>query len=183
MLLKFFVYSILGCMLEGIWCLIKTGKIKSRRMLLGLPMCPVYGVGGVLMPLFLANFRNNILLLYVTGAILASCVELIFFALGSLMFDIRLWDYSDKPYTIAGGVCGEYSVWWGLVAVVLVQYIDPAVSRVLSAINPYTTLVITVFLCVVTLADAIKTADVLKRFKTGSIEKLPDCFWYMEKNS
>ncbi|MBQ7793277.1 MAG: putative ABC transporter permease [Clostridia bacterium] len=183
MLLKFFIYSILGCGLESVWGLVKTGRFRSRRMLLGLPMCPVYGVGGVLMSVFLSGFRDNLLVLYALGAILASAVELGFFIIGELSFGIMLWDYRDKPYSFMGGVCGEYTVWWGLVAVIFVRYLDPAADYILSGMNAYSELTATVFLAVITLADTVKTTNILKAYRTGDIDKLPDCFWYMEKIS
>ncbi len=152
-------------------------------MLLSLPMCPVYGVGGVLMSALLSGFGGNLLMLYALGAILASSVELAFFLLGQALFDVRLWDYRDKPYSFMGGVCGEYTLWWGLVAVVLVEYIDPLVSYALSALNPYTELTVSVFLAVAVLKDAAKTTSVLNMFKNGKIDKLPECFWYMQRIS
>ncbi len=183
MLLKFVLYSALGCVLESVWGLIKTGKLRSRRMLLGLPLCPVYGFGGVAMSALLDGFKDNLLALYGFGAILASGIEFIFFQIARLSFAVKVWDYSDKPYSFKDAVCGEYTVWWGLVAVMFIRYIDPFVERLLFSISPYTILMVTVFLYVIMLKDMIKTAYVLKSFKTGEIEKLPDCFWYMQKNS
>ncbi len=183
MLLKFFIYSLLGCALESVWGVVKTGKLRSRRMLLGLPLCPVYGIGGVLMSHLLGGFRDNLLSLYGFGALLASIVEFAFFEAGRLMFSLKLWDYSHMPYSFRSAVCAEYTVWWGLVAVIFVSYIDPFLEKLIFFGSPYTIFTVTVFLSMVTFADIINTSKVLKAYKKGKIEKLPDCFWYMQKNS
>ncbi len=183
MLLKFFIYSVLGCGLENLWGIIRTGKRTSHRMLLNLPMCPVYGAGGVALSVFLSAFRDNVVLLCILGAFLSTSVELLFFSVGRLFFSVRLWDYTKKPYSLFGGICGEYSVWWGIASIIFVRYIDPFFGAVIGAASPYTELLLTSFLAVVTLADAAKTVSVLKSYKTGNIDKLPDCFWYMKRIS
>ncbi len=183
MFLKFFIYSILGCGLETAWGLIKRGRIENRRMLTVLPMCPVYGIGAIAMSLLLQGFKDNIILLYALGAILAGSVEFVFFALARLAFSVKVWDYSDKPLNFMGGVCGEYIIWWGLTAVVFVRYLDPWVSGLLSGMTAYSELVITAFLGIVTLADAANTIELLRSFKKGNISELPDYFYYMKKIS
>lgn len=170
-------------MLEVAWGFLIHKKIKSRRMLLSLPMCPVYGIGGLVMSLFLSGFRDSLILLYSFGALLASAVELAYFLLFSRAFKILAWDYRGKRANFMGGVCGEYTLLWGLLAVVFVRYIDPFVSRFLEAQSDYGKLVAAVFLAVIILSDIRNTAAVLSAFGRGDREKLPDCFWYMQRST
>ena len=43
----------LGVMVEVIFCRVVDGVLESRPGLLRLPLCPVYGIGGVACTLFL----------------------------------------------------------------------------------------------------------------------------------
>ncbi len=152
-------------------------------MLLKLPMCPVYGIGGVLMSLFLGGFRDNLILLWSMGALLASAVELMYFLVFSSAFKILAWDYSRKRANFMGGVCGEYTLLWGVVAVLLVRYIDPFITLLLSMQTDYSKLIAAVFLGIIVLNDMRSTAAVLWAFGKGDREKLPACFWYMQRTS
>lgn len=181
-LLKFFIYSVLGCGIEVLWCFLIHKKIKSRRMLLKLPMCPVYGIGGVLMSLFLSGFRDNLILLWSLGALLVSAVELLYFLLFRHTFKIFAWDYSGKRANFMGGVCGGYTLLWGVLAVVFVRYIDPAVTWWLGAQSEYGKLASAVFLSLTVLGDMRSTASVLSAFGKGDTTNLPDCFWYMKRS-
>ena len=182
-LLKFFVYSVLGCGIEVLWCILIHKQIRSRRMLLKLPMCPVYGIGGVLMSLFLSEFRDNYILLWSFGALLASAVELLYFLIFRQVFKILAWDYRHKKANIMGGVCGGYTLLWGAVSVVFVRYVDPFVTWWLDMQSEYGKLVATVFLSLTVLVDVRNTATLLTAFGEGSADKLPECFWYMKRSS
>ncbi len=151
-------------------------------MLLKLPMCPVYGVGGVLMSLLLSGFSDSFVLLWSFGALLASAVELLYFLVFKCAFNILGWDYRHKRANLMGGVCGGYTLLWGMVAVVFVRYIDPFVTWWLQAQSEYGKLVSAVFLSIIVLVDMRSTASVLKEYGKGNDEKLPECFWYMKRS-
>lgn len=152
-------------------------------MLLKLPMCPVYGIGGVLMSLFLGGFRNNFILLWSFGALLASAVELLYFLIFSRAFGILAWDYRGKKANLMGGVCGGYTLLWGVLAVLFVRYIDPFVTALLAMQSDYGKLIAAVFLGIIVLSDMRNTAAVLSEYGKGGTETLPDCFWYMQRSS
>ena len=150
-------------------------------MLLNLPMCPVYGIGAVCLSELLSGFRDDVILLFSFGAILASAVELVFYLIFARLFYVKLWDYSEKTANFIGGVCGEYTLWWGLLAVIFVSYIDPVADKVIFAMTDYGRLVAVIFLSVVTASDIKATIQTLIEYKSGEKEKLPPCFWYMQK--
>lgn len=183
LILKFFIYSVLGCILEVAWGFLIHRKMRSRRMLLLLPMCPVYGVAGVLMSLLLGGFRDNTVLLYILGALLASAVELLFFLIFRHRFSLLPWDYRHKKANLMGGICMGYSTLWGILAVLFVQYLDPFVSRLLAAQSDYGKLVTAVFLAVIMLSDIKSTTAVFSAYASGERDELPDCFGYMKRST
>lgn len=180
-ILKFTGYSVLGCGLEVVWGLIQSKKIKSRRMLLNLPMCPVYGIGGIALSELLAGFKDNTAALFVLGALAASAVEFLYYALCIKFFSVKVWDYSGKKANLFGGICGEYTLWWGLLAVAFVRFVDPFADRIIGAMPIYTRFLAVVFVGLITAADIHKTAKLLLRYKGGEETVLPKCFWYMSK--
>lgn len=180
-MLKFAGYSVLGCSLEVLWGLIREKKLKSRRMLLNLPMCPVYGIGGVVLSKLLTGFKGNTAALFVFGALAASAVELLYYALCVKIFSVRVWDYSSKKANLLGGICFEYTLWWGLLSVAFAEFIDPVADIIIGAMPIYTQFLAVVFVGLITAADINKTAKLLLRYKSGKETVLPKCFWYMRK--
>lgn len=149
-------------------------------MLLSLPMCPVYGIGGAVLTYFMSAFRDDWLLTFAFGAILASAVELLYYLLAVELFKIRVWDYRNKKANFAGGICGEYTILWGLLAVVFVRFVDPAVDAAIGTLSSYEQLLAAIFLSIITAADMRNTVQLLYEYKKGSAE-LPACFWYMSR--
>lgn len=182
LLLKFFIYSVLGWAGECLWHLVWSGQLREKRMLINLPMCPVYGFGGVCMAYLLTGFCDSTVWLYLLGALLASAVELAYYLIYERLFGIAVWDYSDKPANFAGGICAEYSLLWGFLAVAAVKLIDPAIEMLLGALTENTKLIAAVLLSIVTAADMRRTGIALKAYGSGKTENLPECFWYIEKN-
>ena len=55
----FIIYSVLGFILETVFALIMYGKLESRQGFIYGPVCPIYGVGAVIMILALQKFKKN----------------------------------------------------------------------------------------------------------------------------
>ena len=183
LMLEFFIYSVLGWIIEGAWQYIVTGKFRDKRMLLHLPMCPVYGMGAAALTRLLSAFADNFPVLFTFGALLASAVELLYFLINEALYSVMVWDYSNQPANYAGGVCAFYTVMWGILSVVLVRYVGPASKLLCSHMSDGFKLICVVFLGITTAADARLTHRVLRKFKGGEMENLPPCFWYMRKKS
>lgn len=182
LILKFFIYSFAGWLLEGAWQITVCGKFRDKRMLVHLPLCPVYGFGGLAIGSLLGGFRGNYVLLYLIGAVLASAVELLYYAVNRIIFDIRVWDYSGLGANYEGGICALFSLLWGVPAVFVVSVAEPVLDSILFKMPADTKLIFSVFLSVIALADARNTIKYLLDFKHGTVENLPECFWYMKKN-
>ena len=60
----FIIYSVLGWIIESIYRSICERKVINTGFLKG-PFCPIYGIGAVIMILFLQSFSSNIFLLFI----------------------------------------------------------------------------------------------------------------------
>lgn len=133
----FAIYSFLGWVLEVVYHAVHCGNVVNRGFLNG-PVCPVYGFG--VLAIFAAShiFRSvpaedlDPLSIFIGGAVLATVVELIAGWVLYRLFHARWWDYSDKPFNIGGYICLEYSIIWGLGTLIVVDRIQPLVSRISS---------------------------------------------------
>ena len=59
----FIIYSVLGWIMESIYRSICERKVINTGFLKG-PFCPIYGIGAVIMILFLQSFSSSIFLLF-----------------------------------------------------------------------------------------------------------------------
>nr|WP_319489151.1 putative ABC transporter permease [uncultured Caproiciproducens sp.] len=131
--LVFTIYSFLGWLTESIFCSIPAGKFINRGFLNG-PFCPIYGVGGVIVVSVLTPFKGNLLALYLTGVILTTLLEYVTgFALEKT-FHTKYWDYSTHRFNIQGRICLENSLLFGVMCVVGILFIHPALMRILYSI-------------------------------------------------
>ncbi len=148
----FLIYAFGGWVIEVIFHASRMGLIVNRGFLCG-PVCPVYGVVGVivhflvtgLMPLFSAtseladsNRPTDILLLYLGGVLLATLVELIAGWLMFHLFHTRWWDYSNEPFNLGGYICLRFSLLWGIAVLAIVRMLTPMITSQRALSNPST---------------------------------------------
>ena len=152
----FFIYAFFGWCIEVVFCGLNEGHFINRGFLNG-PVCPIYGVGGVIVVLCLTPIKDNIFLLFVGSALLTSILELITgFALDKI-FHARWWDYTDMPFNIGGYICLKFSIYWGFVCITLMKGIHPVILGFVRFIPHMLGLVAVVFFAAVFVADVIIT--------------------------
>ena len=120
----FVLYSFLGVVVEMAFCLVMDGVIESRLGLLYLPLRPMYGVGGVTCMLLLHRFVHQPILVFLLGMLICTVVEYVAAWVMGNAFGTVFWDYSDHPLNLEGRVCLQYSVCWGLLALIPVHAAD-----------------------------------------------------------
>lgn len=128
--LYFFLYGFLGWCTEVIYAAFKEKKFVNRGFLNG-PLCPIYGVGVVVVVYFLDMFRSNLVLLYVTSVILVTTLEWVTGFIMEKLFRHKWWDYSNIPLNLNGYVCLPFSLIWGVGCVLIVDFIHPAVHSLM----------------------------------------------------
>ncbi len=71
----FIIYSIAGFFVETIFAFVRYGVLESRKSFLYGPFCSIYGLGAVIMILFLQYFKKNRITLFIGGFIIGSITE------------------------------------------------------------------------------------------------------------
>lgn len=113
----FIVFCIIGFFIETIYAFITKGVVESRKGFMYGPFCPIYGVGGVLLAIFLQYFKKNNITLFFGGMLIGSVVEYLISFIGETLFNVKWWDYSYMTFNINGRICLLYSIFWGLLAI------------------------------------------------------------------
>lgn len=167
-LFYFIIYSIAGYLIETSFALIRYGVLESRQSFLYGPFCSIYGVGAVIMVLFLQYFKKNGFTLFVGGFFIGSITEYLVSLIGELILHVKWWDYSNMPLNINGRICFYYSMFWGVLAIFLMRVIQPHVKKILDYVlakfSPTLTKTIISFLTVFMVFDCIISAYAIQQF-------------------
>ncbi|MEF9945858.1 MAG: putative ABC transporter permease [Lachnospiraceae bacterium] len=129
----FFVYSVLGWMIESLYMSICNRKLTNRGFVKG-PFCPIYGVGALTVFFLLQPYSNHGVVLFVLGSFLATFLEFITAAIMNRFFGEIWWDYTDKPFNFRGVVCLESSIAWGFYTIFLFMFLQNFVMKIVNVI-------------------------------------------------
>jgi uncharacterized membrane protein len=152
LILYFLLYSFLGWAMETLYCSIGEKRFVARGFLYG-PVCPIYGVGALIMILPLSHFRDNLPLFLVVSIVCLSAWEYLVGLLLEATTHIKYWDYSTYRFNLGGYICLQNSLAWGVLAYAAVFWIHPAVAGFLSPLVPELRRNIAVFFSGVILVD------------------------------
>jgi len=134
-LVYFIIYSFIGYIVETLFALVNYNVLESRKSFLYGPFCGIYGLGAIVLILSLKYFRKNNYTLFLGGFLVGGILEYIISFLGEVLFDARWWDYSDRFLNINGRVCLLYSLFWGILALILMKIINPEVDKFIDFIK------------------------------------------------
>ncbi len=173
LLTYFVIYSCAGWIMESIYRSVSEKKLINTGFLKG-PYCPIYGIGAIIIYVFLSRFKGNILLLFVMSCIILSIWEYIVGFILEKAFHTKYWDYSDHKFNIKGRICLLNSLYWGILAVIFIHFICPFVSEKIQAIDSIYLTIVIYFILVIMLIDAITTIINIKSLQKTleKIEKL-----------
>lgn len=119
----FYIYvitSVLGCIVETIWCLLKYKKYENRTGLIYEPIIPVYGISGIFIVLIirLLNLTEHYEI-FIIGVLISSIVEFMSSYIQEKVFATKSWDYKDFPLNLNGRINLIYCILFGLITVIL----------------------------------------------------------------
>lgn len=120
----FIIFSFLGWAMETIRVSIRSKHFVNRGFANG-PYCPIYGFGMLFIILFLSGLKNNFVLLFFGGMILATTLEYITAYLLETIFKAKWWDYSYKKFNYKGRICLDISIAWGILSLLMIEFIVP----------------------------------------------------------
>lgn len=171
----FLIYSFVG------WCAeVSMAAMKRKRLIfkgyLNGPFCLIYGFGAVAFVLFLPELRGNLFFLFLGGMIISSFLEYVTGAVLEKVFHRKWWDYSDKKYHLNGHVCLEFSVAWGICAVVMMKFTNPLILFLVGLIPPMVGKILIWTLTGLIVIDGISVSSALLQMhhKLGRMDQISE---------
>lgn len=129
----FLIYSFLGFLLEVAFAYGTDHPKKDRKCFLLLPLCPVYGVGAILIRQ-LSGLLEGPLWVMAAGFVGATAAELALGLFYRHVLGVDFWDYSGQPFNLRGLVCLRFALYWSGLALVLVYLLDPLILPLAAAV-------------------------------------------------
>ena len=144
----FLVFAIIGWLIETAYSFYSLGHFTKRGFLYG-PLCPIYGWGAIILIMFFSTYKKKNFKLFVYAAIIFSLFEyLVSFGMEAL-FSLKWWDYTSEFMNLNGRVSIFYSFAWGIIAILVINFIYPffkkKINLILSKI-PYSIQVTAVYI-------------------------------------
>lgn len=131
----FFIGCVIGVIVEMLFCLVTNGYLESRQGVIYGPFNPVYGFGAVCITIILYWFRKKSdIWIFVGGAVIGGAFEWFCSYFQEVFFGTVSWDYSDVMFNIGGRTCLTYCIFWGVLAMVWLKYLYPAMSKLIERI-------------------------------------------------
>ena len=134
----FIILSIIGLIIETFFCYATTGILESRKGLLLGPFCPIYGVGGTILIVLLEKYKNSYIKLFIYGSILGDAIEYILSFILEAMYGNRFWEYSYINLNLNGRICITYTIFWGILSIILIKSIKPFIDNIILKIHKKT---------------------------------------------
>lgn len=128
--------GVLGFLIETVWCYFAFGGFSSRSSNLFFPFSIVWAAGAVLVTLL---FERRPALsapqLFLGGCFFCGVFEFLCGFLGEKVLGMSFWDYSALPLHIGRYVNVGICVLWGLICIVWIRLICPALDNLIRRLT------------------------------------------------
>lgn len=125
----FIAGSLLGMLLEGIFCIVRKQKWETHTVTIWGPFCIVYGIGAVVFYLGAIYYSNlHLGWQFVLFSADATVIEYVCGALLRYGLRMKAWDYSKNFLDLQGLICLKMTLVWGAAGVLFARYIVPEFS-------------------------------------------------------
>ena len=92
----FIIFSIIGLLLETLYCYATMGIIESRKGLIWGPFCPVYGIGAIVFLVALQHYKGGNVKLFFYGVLIGSIAEYVMSYMLEAVYGSRFWQYVEN---------------------------------------------------------------------------------------
>ena len=167
-IILFFIYSVIGYLIEIISVSITEKKITlSRGYLIG-PYLPIFGCGGLGGVLFLTKYKNDIVNLFVLSVAYSCILEYITSLILEKIFKLRWWDYSRRKLNLNGRISLETGVAFGIFGIIIVCFIQPFLVFLLSFLTNTQIVILGITLFIILISDFIISTYTISKLKINT---------------
>lgn len=173
----FFVYSFVGWVIGTILAAYRRKKFVDVGFLYG-SYCPSYGICGVLFFILLHELHDQWFFMFLGGAIISSFVVYMTGFFLQKIFHHKWWDYSRKRFQFGSYVHMPYTILWGLMAIICVEFIEPTLLNAVHLIPSSIGEILLIIMGVVMAVDFVGTITGIlstrSRVKKGVIKEVSE---------
>jgi len=161
----FLVSSLLGDIIETLYCWALGGEWMSRSSVLYGPFSIVWGIGAVVLTLVLSRFAHKPdRYIFFIGALIGGVYEYGCSLFTEIVLGTVFWDYSWMPFNIGGRTNLLYMGFWGILSVVWIKLIYPKMSHLIEKLPALQGKIITWVLIAFMICNALLSAMALVRY-------------------
>ena len=171
--LLFIIYSFIGWIVDVCDVLVVDKKLVNRGFLIG-PICPIYGVGVLLMIRLLTRFIDTPLALFILAIAIFMTLEYFTSYIMEKLFNARWWDYSNYKYNLNGRICLETTIPFGIGGMIVMYIVNPFITSLLDKVGSNTIIIIGIILLVIFVIDLIVSFSVITKIKSVFSSKYKD---------
>lgn len=191
----FVIGSILGLVVEDVFHYLVYHNMESRAGLVWGPFSSIYGVGAVILTLFLNRFYyTHNLIIFLIAMVLGSALEYGTSWMMETFWHAIAWDYTGTFGSIDGRTNFVFGVMWGILGLFWVRWIMPLIKSIVERVNVRSTLfrIINLVLVIFMTVNIIVTVLALHREgqrtqgipPANSIDQMLDDYfpdWWMQQ--
>ena len=160
--LMFCFWSFIGWCIEVIDMTYETGEYQNRGFL-NMPICPIEGLGVIMVTVLFKPISNTIVPLFLACTILCTAFEL-FVGWGmEKLFHARWWDYSNMKFNYKGYICLRNSILFGAGCVAVIRYVQPMVEKAIDSIPIKAGITIVIVMSVLIAVDTFVSLMAVKK--------------------
>ncbi len=167
--LLYFMYCVLGYILECSFCSICDKKIVLNRGFLVGPYLPIYGKGAICIIILLKKYLNDPVALFIMASIIAIILEYIASYLMEKIFKARWWDYSNRKFNINGRVCLSNGALFGIGGLIIMYVINPFFTNILNHMSSTLIIVLGIFFFLIYETDTFISITTTYKLRKNSI--------------
>lgn len=145
------LYSCVGWFYEFLYDIFVHHKIVNRGFLIG-PICPIYGIGAIVITLLIRNV-DNIIAIFLLSIFFSAILEYFTSYFMEKIFRVRWWDYSHEFCNLHGRICLKALIFFGIMGVVILKVTNPLIFGFLDKLNPNVIVITAIILLAILLAD------------------------------
>ncbi|MCM1578191.1 MAG: hypothetical protein NC078_05255 [Ruminococcus sp.] len=154
--LIFCFWSFIGWCVEVVDMTYETGEYQNRGFL-NMPICPIEGLGMVMVILFFRGIKDTIIPLFLASTVLCTSFELAVGLGMEKLFHARWWDYSHMKFNYKGLICLRNSLFFGAGCVVCVRYVQPMLEKAIHSLPVKLGLGIVIIMAVLIAVDTVSS--------------------------
>lgn len=133
MLWLFLFGSVIGFILEGIWCIITKGAWENHAATVWGPFCIIYGIAAML--LYALSFQLKKIHMawqFVICTLVGTGIEYFSSLFQELCFGSTSWNYANHFLNLGGRVSLRMALMWGILGIAFVKFVFPLLARLLQ---------------------------------------------------